>query len=60
MADDLTLEEVPSAQSGWLSVVDDNFDEIKAFVNSLHTNTVVHEGNVVTHEGELLINFTLS
>lgn len=60
MADDLTLASVPSSQSGWLSVVDDNFDEIEAFVNSLHTKAMVHDGDIVTHDGELCINFTLS
>jgi len=58
MTEELVLETVPTGTSGWISVVQTNFDLIEAFVNSLHTGVIVHDGEVVTHEGEILVRFS--
>jgi len=57
MAEELVLETVPTGTSGWISVVQSNFDLVEAFVNALHNNTIVHNGDVVTHNGEILVRF---
>lgn len=57
MAEELVLETIPTGTSGWISVTQSNFDLVEAFVNSLHTGTIVHEGEVVTHNGEVLVRF---
>ena len=57
MSESLVLETVPTGTSGWISVVQSNFDLIEAFVNALHENTIVHNGDVVTYLGEIVVKF---
>lgn len=57
MSNDLNLETLPTGTSGWISVTQNNFDLLENFVNSLHTRTIVHNGDVITHEGEVVVNF---
>ena len=57
MAEELVLEMIPTGTSGWISVAQSNFDLVEAFVNALHNNTIIHNGDVVTHNGEILVRF---
>jgi len=58
MPESLVLETVPTGTSGWISVVQSNFDLIETFVNDLHENTIVHNGEVITHNDEIVVRFT--
>lgn len=57
MAESLVLETVPVGVTGWIAVVQSNFDLIEAFVNDLHENTMVINGDVVTHNDQIVVNF---
>lgn len=57
MTEELVLETVPTGTSGWISVVQSNFDLIETFVNALHEKTIVYNGDVVTYLGQIVVKF---
>ncbi len=57
MSETLVLETVPTGVTGWIAVVQTNFDLIEAFVNNLHSNIVTIDDQVVCHDGEVVVNF---
>ena len=53
MSEELALGAIPST-TGWIAVVQDNFDDIESFVNRV-ASMVCHEDDIVIHHDEIII-----